>query len=373
MAEDLRRGEGDSGLVGRGGVRGWGDGLQVDKLASGAGHGPTDGERDESTMKRVEIVVPLYNEASCLAAFYRQLCLAIDGLPYRFRVILVDDGSTDATAELCRALAQRDPRVRYVRLSRNFGHQAALTAGLDVAEGDAVLTMDSDLQHPPECIQLFIQAWERGAEVVHGRRGNAQEGLGKDLSSKVFYRLLRPIVSIPVVPDAPDYCLLDRRAAFAMRRLREQGRFLRGMYAWIGFKQETVVYPEGGRYAGRSKYTAPRMVGLAMAAVLGFSRAPLRAATCLGAAVSCCALVFGSYMLYRALWSDAAVPGWTSVAVLVSLLSGVQLLTLGIVGEYLGQVLDEVKRRPLYLVAEDSVDVCALSGAEAQADRTDGR
>lgn len=303
---------------------------------------------------RVDIIAPVYNEAACLPAFYEELARAIAPLPYQFRILLVDDGSVDSTPQLARELCARDPRVRYVRLSRNFGHQAALTAGLDLADGDAAITMDSDLQHPPDRIGEFLRAWQAGAEVVHGRRTSPQSGLPKHLTSKLFYRLLRWMVDIPLVADSPDYRLLDRRAVRAVRALREQGRFLRGIYAWIGFEQVTVEYHEGGRHAGHSKYSLPAMVAFALSAVLSFSRAPLRAATWLGLSVSSFAFLFGVYALYQALVTRDVVPGWASLAVLISLLSGVQLVTLGIVGEYVGLILDEVKRRPLYLIAEDT-------------------
>lgn len=310
---------------------------------------------------RVDIVAPVYNEAACLLAFYEALAAAIAGLPYQFHILLVDDGSVDGTPQLARDLCSRDPRLRYVRLSRNFGHQAALTAGLDLADGDAVITMDSDLQHPPDRIGAFLEAWRAGAEVVHGRRASPQSGLPKHLTSKLFYRMLRAMVDIPLVMDSPDYRLLDRRAVRAMRALREQGRFLRGIYAWIGFKQVAIEYREGGRFAGRSKYNLPAMTTFALSAVLSFSRAPLRAATWLGLSVSSFAFLFGVYAVYQALVTRDVVPGWTSLAVLISLLSGVQLVTLGIVGEYVGLILDEVKRRPLYLIAEDSAEATVVA------------
>ena len=315
--------------------------------------------------KRVDIIAPVYNEASCLRAFHLELEQALAPLRYSFRILLIDDGSSDDTPTIARELAMRDARVRYVRLSRNFGHQAALTAGLDLSDGDAVVTMDSDLQHPPEQIGVFIAAWEAGAEVVNGRRASPQTGFSKHLTSKVFYRLLRRMIDVPLVMDSPDYRLLDRRAVRAVRCLREQGRFLRGIYAWIGFKQVSVEYEEGGRFAGQSKYSLPVMVGFALSAVLSFSRVPLRAATWLGLSVSSFAFLFGVYAVYQALVTRDVVPGWTSLAVLISFLSGVQLVTLGIVGEYVGLILDEVKRRPLYLVAEDSAEGSSAGPADA--------
>jgi glycosyltransferase involved in cell wall biosynthesis len=306
-------------------------------------------------MKRLDVVAPVFNEEACLERFHAELSAALRGLPYRWRLILVDDGSTDGTPELCRALAARDPAVQYVRLSRNFGHQAALTAGLDVADADAVVTMDSDLQHPPSAIPAFVEAWERGAELVAGVRGEAELPLAKRLLSRAFYRVLNRVSNVPIVPDAPDFRLLDAKVVAAIRSMREQSRFLRGMYSWIGFRQVAVPYRQAGRAAGRSKYDTRQMGRLALAAMLSFSRAPLRLATWVGLGVSLLSFAYGVYAIVQAVVLRATLPGWPSLAVLISFLSGIQLLTLGLFGEYLGQVLDESKRRPLYLVAESTV------------------
>jgi glycosyltransferase involved in cell wall biosynthesis len=304
-------------------------------------------------VQSLDIVVPAYNEEAGLEAFYARLRPVIDGLDLSVRVLFVDDGSSDRTAAICRELAARDPRIGLLRLSRNFGHQAALTAGLDHASADAVITMDSDLQHPPEKLPEFVAAWRAGAEVVSGVRGEAvHSGFMKRTSSALFYRLLNVISSLPITPDSPDFRLLDRKVVRAIRQLREQSRFLRGIYAWVGFKQVQVSYVEGARRAGESHYGPLDMLLLALSAVLSFSRAPLRMATYLGLAVSALAFVFGVYALTMNLVFHEVIRGWTSLAVLVSFLSGVQLLTLGVLGEYLGQVLEESKRRPLYLVAD---------------------
>jgi glycosyltransferase involved in cell wall biosynthesis len=268
----------------------------------------------------------------------------------------VDDGSEDRTARICHDLRTRDERVHYVRLSRNFGHQAALTAGLDVADADAVITMDADLQHPPADLPRFIAAWEAGAELVSGVRGHPRElSLTKGVTSRLFYRALNALSEVPITADAPDFRLLDAKVVAAVRSLREQSRFLRGMYAWIGFRQEAVTYREAPRAAGRSKFTTGRMMQLALAAVLSFSRVPLRIATFVGLVVSLLSFLYGLYAISQALLFRVALPGWTSIAVLVSFLAGIQLLTLGLFGEYLGQVLAETKRRPLYVVAESSL------------------
>lgn len=313
-------------------------------------------------MKRIDVVVPVFNEEACLERFHGTLSAVLDALPHRFRIIFVDDGSQDSSPAICRALAARDERVRYVRLSRNFGHQAALTAGLDVADADAVITMDSDLQHPPREIPRFIEAWENGGELVSGIRARgAPLGLVKRLSSRAFYRVLNLLSDVHITADAPDFRLLDAKVVRAIRSLKEQSRFLRGMLSWIGFEQRTVVYEQEARAAGESKYDAFRMMRLGLAAVLSFSRVPLRIATWFGLFVSLLSFAYGLYAIAQVVVWHQALPGWASIAVLVSFLAGIQLLTLGVFGEYLGQVLDETKRRPLYVIAETDLDGSAAA------------
>jgi glycosyltransferase involved in cell wall biosynthesis len=306
-------------------------------------------------MKRIDIVVPVFNEEACLRTFHAELSSVIDRLPYRFRVILVDDGSGDSSPTLCQELSRIDPRVEFLRLSRNFGHQAALTAGLDVADGDAVITMDSDLQHPPEAIPGFLEQWEAGAELVSGVRSEGRTGgRFKAISSRAFYRLLNAVSEVPITASAPDFRLLDARVVATVRRMRERSRFLRGMYAWIGFRQVTIEYQEASRAGGRSKYSPRMMSRLALTALLSFSRTPLRISTIVGALVATLSFAYGLYAVAQALVFRRALPGWASLAVLVSFLSGVQLLTMGIFGEYLGQVLEEARGRPLYVVSSRS-------------------
>lgn len=304
-------------------------------------------------MPTLDLVIPLYNEQDCLPQVHVRLSEVLEPLPHRARILFVDDGSSDRTPQICQSLAERDPRVGYIRLSRNFGHQAALTAGLDAADADAVITMDGDLQDPPEMIPDFLRAWEHGAEVVSGVRDErSQLGWLKRTTSTLFYRLLNRISPLPITPDAADFRLLDRKVVQAIRGVREQSRFLRGIYAWVGFRQAQVRYPKGVRAAGRSKYGPLRMMLFALSAVLSFSRVPLRLVTLFGLLVAGISFVYGVYVMSQQLLYHRAVPGWTSLAVLVSFLSGVQLVTLGVVGEYVGQVLEEAKARPLYLVSE---------------------
>ncbi len=305
-----------------------------------------------SPLRSIDIVVPVFNEEACIQAFYERTRAAIAGLPYAFRILFIDDGSRDRSAELCLALSRVDPRVGLLRFSRNFGHQAALTAGLDNADADAVITMDADLQHPPEKLPDFIHAWEQGAEIVSGVRANAVTSAWKRTTSSFFYRFINRISPHMITPDSPDFRLFDAKVVAAIRRVREQSRFLRGIYAWVGFRQAQIPYEEAERVAGTTHYSTFDMLLFALRAVLSFSRTPLRLAIYLGLIVSGLAFAFGVYAVIMNLVFHRVVPGWTSLAVLVSFLSGVQLFTLGVLGEYLGQVLEEVKRRPLYLVAE---------------------
>ncbi|MCG8557015.1 MAG: glycosyltransferase family 2 protein [Proteobacteria bacterium] len=304
-------------------------------------------------MKSIDIIAPAYNEQQCLPLFYERLTRVIDELPYRFRILIIDDGSRDRTPEICAALSARDPRVGYLRLSRNFGHQAALTAGLDRADADAAIAMDADLQNPPEVLTRFIEAWEQGAEVVSGvRNGQSRIGWFKRAGSSLFYRFINAISAVPITANSADFRLFDRRVIEATRALREQGRFLRGIYAWVGFREHTVLYRHDPRAAGRSKYGIAQMWRLARAAILSFSRVPLRLASYLGLAISGVSLACGITAAVRYAWSGSTQSGWVWLATLMAFLSGLQLLVLGIVGEYLGQVLDETRQRPLYVVAE---------------------
>jgi len=323
-------------------------------------------------LKSIDIVVPAFNEEACLPRFYERLQPVIDALDYEVRVIFVDDGSTDGTRRVIGELIDRDPRISLLRFARNFGHQAALTAGLDQADADAVITIDADLQHPPEKLPELLAAWEGGAELVSAIRARtADVGGFKRLSSKLFYRLLNVISPVSLTLDSPDFRLLDRKVVEAVCAMREQSRFLRGMYAWVGFESAQVPYAEDARAAGQSHYSLRAMLVLALSAVLSFSRVPLRLATYLGLSVSLLAFGFGVYALSMNLVFHQVIRGWTSLAVLVSFLSGVQLLTLGVLGEYLGQVLEETKGRPLYVLSERRLGA-AGSGARAAGEEAAG-
>jgi polyisoprenyl-phosphate glycosyltransferase len=298
----------------------------------------------------LSVAAPVYNEEATVEEFHRRLSRALAGLPYE--LILVDDGSTDATAAILARLAAEDPAVRVIRLSRNFGHQAAITAGLDHARGDAVVMIDADLQDPPELIGEMLDRWREGADVVFAvRRARAGETRLKLATARWFYRLFARLAQVELHQNAGDFRLLDRGALEALLAMRERNRFLRGMTSWVGFEQAAVTYEREPRHGGETKYTLRRMIRFSLDAISSFSHVPLQAATALGFLFSLVAfLAIPVAIGFRI--AGQFVPGITTVLLVVLLLGGIQLITIGIIGEYLGRVYDEVKRRPLYVVRD---------------------
>ena len=302
---------------------------------------------------RYSVVVPLLDEEQVLPALVERLTGVLEGLDGPWEIVLVDDGSKDGTYGLAVELHTRDERIKVVRLSRNFGHQVALSAGLDVAAGEAVITMDGDLQHPPEVIPELVAAWEAGNDIVYGvmeeRHG---ETWFKALTARAFYRVLGRMSDIDVPQAAGDFRLVDRQALAAFRAMRESNRYLRGMFSWIGFQQTGISYSSPPRAAGRSKYTPRKMMRLATDAIIGFSDRPLRQALNVGFVVSALSIAFGLSAVVVKLAGGFSVPGWASLMVLFGVVGGIQLIVLGVIGEYVGRIYDEVKQRPLYLVRE---------------------
>jgi polyisoprenyl-phosphate glycosyltransferase len=298
----------------------------------------------------LSVVAPVYNEQETVAEFRRRVDEALGEITYE--LVLVDDGSSDGTAAILQRLAGEDERVRAIFLSRNFGHQAALTAGLDHARGDAVVMMDSDLQDPPELILEMLGRWTGGADVVSAVRESREgEGRIKLATARWFYRVFARLTQIDLQHNAGDFRLLDRSALDALASMRERNRFLRGMSTWVGFRQEAVSYERDARHAGTTKYTPRRMVRFSLDAISSFSHVPLQLATVLGFIFSAVAfLAIPVAIGFRI--AGQFVPGVTTVLLVVLLLGGIQLITVGIIGEYLGRVYDEVKQRPLYIVRE---------------------
>lgn len=302
----------------------------------------------------LSIVIPVYCEAENLAELHERLGRVIAELGMSAEFVFVDDASTDATREELARLRERDPRVRYLRFSRNFGQQAAITAGLEAARGSWVVVMDGDLQDPPEVIgRLFERQREGDWDVVYAVREERPEGAIFRAANGLFYRLLRLTSSTSIPSEAGDFCLMRGRVVEELRRLPERHRFVRGLRAWVGFRQAAVTFKRPARHAGEAKYTLPVRAGLALDAIFGFSYLPLRLSTALGASVSMAGLVYAAYILVgRMSGRFTVVPGWATVVVSVLVLGGVQLLMLGIIGEYLGRIYEEIKQRPPYIVAE---------------------
>ena len=295
-------------------------------------------------------VVPLLDEQENLAHLYRRLSDSLSALGIEFELVLVDDGSTDGTPELLDRLAEDDPRVRPIHLSRNFGHQAAVTAGLEFATGDAVVVLDGDLQDPPEVIGLLLERWREGFDVVYAVRTKRKERLWKRLGYFAFYRLLRGISELDIPLDSGDFCLMDRRVLDALNALPERSRFVRGLRTFVGFRQVGVSYERDARLAGQPKYTFRKLVALAQEGVVNFSTAPMRAMGWSALACLAAAIGIGCWMIGDAVVNHTAPAGWL-VAILVGCaLAALQLGCLAVMGVYLLQIFREVKARPTYIV-----------------------
>ncbi len=303
------------------------------------------------TQPSITVVVPCYNEAAVLPAFHDRLRRTMDGIGLPWDVIYVDDGSHDATRAVIAALQRQDPHATILGLSRNFGKEAALTAGLDHASGDAVVVIDADLQDPPEIIADLVTVWQRGVDVVLARRRiRTGETWMKRKTAAAFYRLMRDIGQVSLPPDTGDFRLMSRRALDALGTLRERHRFMKGLFAWVGFPTETVLYDREPRHAGLSKWTYWKLWNLAIEGITSFTVLPLKIATYLGLLVAVLALLYGAMVTIRTLVAGSPVPGYPSLLVIILFLGGVQLITLGVMGEYLGRIFNETKQRPLYLV-----------------------
>jgi glycosyltransferase involved in cell wall biosynthesis len=299
----------------------------------------------------LSIVVPVYNEAAGLAAFWSRLAPVLDALAVPAEVIFVDDGSTDATLGQLVSLRHADRRVKIVSLSRNFGKEVALTCGLDHVRGDAAVPIDADLQHPPEVIRELVASWREGNDIVIAlRRDRDTDSVARRAASWLFHRIFARLSNVAITRDAGDFRLLARPVIDALRSLPERTRYMKGLYAWVGFRQAIVAYDVGERRAGRSRWGFWRLWTLAVDGITSFSAVPLKIWSVVGLAIALAAFVYGGYFVVRTLVRGVDVPGFASLIVIMLALGGLQLLSLGVIGEYLGRIYDEVKARPLYIV-----------------------
>jgi dolichol-phosphate mannosyltransferase len=304
-------------------------------------------------MPTYSIVAPIYNEIETLSVLYRRVSEIIDRTGETWEFVMVDDGSTDGSVERIRELAEQDDRIRPVIFARNFGHQIAVTAGLDYSRGDAVVVIDADLQDPPEVILNLIEKWKQGFEVVYAVREKREgENWFKLATAAAFYRIIQRITDVDIPLDTGDFRLLDRKVVAVMKQMRERHRFLRGMSVWVGFKQTGVTYEREERYAGQTKYPLRKMLKLASDAVTGFSTFPLQLAMFLGLMAAGLGLLALLILIALRLAGSSAFSGQALTLIVVLFLGGVQLIFLGILGEYIGRIYDEAKGRPLYIVRE---------------------
>jgi dolichol-phosphate mannosyltransferase len=301
------------------------------------------------TKQLISIVVPVFNEQDNIDNFYQEVVKHMEQLAYSFELIFIDDGSNDATPLILERLANMDKRVRALIMARNFGHQVALTCGLDYAKGDAVITMDGDMQHPPEMLPLLLEKWEEGFQVVQTVRITT-EGVSwfKSFTSGMFYKLMNAMSNVRVAEGGSDFRLLDRKVVDSFCRFRERARFIRGMISAIGYRQTQIEFVAPKRFAGQSKFSLRRMLHFGLDGITSYSKTPLRFAFYVGIAMGFASIILTLHVLYIRLFTSEAVPGWTTITASILLLGGLQLSGIGIIGEYIGRIFEEVKQRPLY-------------------------
>lgn len=302
----------------------------------------------------ISVVLPAYNECEGLPIVLSSITQVLGRTSFSYEIVVVDDGSTDGTRQLMSGACATDPHLRYVRLSRNFGKEAALSAGLKASAGDAVILMDADGQHPASMIPVFLDRWRQGFEVVAAVQKSRAESWPKRRFKRWYYRLLEAGSSVIIPPDAGDFRLLDRKVVDAINALPERNRLMKGLYAWVGFRTDFIPFNAEARVAGQTKFTWPQLFRLAFTGLTSFTVVPLRLVSFVGVLISVSSMFYGSYLLFEHFVEGDHLPGWATLSVGMMFLSGVQLLALGVIGEYLGRTFEEAKQRPIYIIAEDS-------------------
>jgi dolichol-phosphate mannosyltransferase len=302
----------------------------------------------------LSVVIPVYNEEDNLPRLYERLIIALESTGLTYEIVFVDDGSRDESQGYLRALATNDPRVLVVELARNFGHQVAISAGLDHSRGQGVIVMDADLQDPPEVLPEFIAKWREGHDVVYAIREQRKEIWFKRAAYAAFYRFLQRVANIEIPLDAGDFCIMDRRVVDVLSGMPERNRFVRGIRSWVGLNQVGLAYERHARHAGRPKYTFTRLVYLALDGLVSFSYLPLRAITMLGFGVSLLSIILAVFYAIKKLTVGLNPPGFATITVAIFFLAGMQLITIGVIGEYVGRIFEEVKQRPLYILRQIS-------------------
>jgi glycosyltransferase involved in cell wall biosynthesis len=322
------------------------------QLADAAAHTPLAAPQPPLARPDLSIVIPVCDEEDNIPSLYARLIAVLAGTGLGYEIVFVDDGSQDGSLELTRGLAAGDTHVVLVELARNFGQQVAISAGLDYTRGSAVITMDADLQDPPEVLPEFIAKWQEGYDVVYAIREHRKEAWHKRTAYAAFYRLLRRTANVDIPLDAGDFCLMDRKVVDLLQSMPERNRFVRGIRSWVGLRQLGLPYERQARKAGRPKYNLGRLMILALDGFISFSHAPLRVASLLGLGISLLSFTLAAFYVVKALTTGLNPAGFATLAVAIFFLAGVQLTTIGVLGEYVGRIFDEVKRRPLYVVRQ---------------------
>jgi len=308
------------------------------------------------TNPEISIVIPAYNEEGNIKVIISRLCEVLNSLG-TFQIIFLNDGSSDNTLEELKIAAQKDARIHYISFSKNFGHQAALKAGIDHATGNCIISMDADMQHPPSLIPEMIKFWKEGYDVVYTQR-KEDKGISvfKKLTSKYFYSLLQKMSDVPIEEGTADFRLLDKKVADIIRQTNDPFLFIRGLVPWMGFRQKKIVYQPDERYSGKTKYTFKKMAAFAINGITGFSIKPLRFATFLGVIISFLSFIYGIYAIVIFFANAKVISGWASLLTSVLFIGGIQLIILGIIGEYIGKIYIQIKNRPFYIIKESSLE-----------------